>query len=177
MSTFASSVRLGTEAENVFCGLLERAGLTAARNPEKSVRSKMIGWDVESAVGGTPFRAEVKFDKMAARTGNIAVEHHNTRSDTPSGIAATTADLWVFVLSGKDGTWVAATAALKTFVSETEPHKEIFGGGDNNAALKLYRKDVILPAVFRRVDELGPGCFVSTIRAALGGPSQGARAG
>lgn len=58
------------------------------------------GWFYEMTRGGDRF--EVKHDQQASRTGNLYVEyeHDPGRSGTfiPSGIAASEADCWIFVL-------------------------------------------------------------------------------
>jgi hypothetical protein len=100
---------------------------------------------------------EVKFDRKERETGNVAVEYWNTNSDTPSGLFITRADLWVFVLEGVGGeksSWACPVRALRAYVASVPCEKDIKRGGDGNAAMRLYRRDVIFPAVFRRFDSL-----------------------
>lgn len=55
---------------------------------------------IADALGSGSARAEVKTDAMIARTGNVYIEYECQRRDGwhPSGIASTTAQIWVFVL-------------------------------------------------------------------------------
>jgi len=148
--------------------LLNEAGLLARKNPEKRDRAKMIQWDVESQVGSRQFTVEVKFDAYEAKSGNVAVEHFNVKQCKPSGISATTADLWCFVFA--DGSvWVARVSDLKKFVAATKAFRDIACGGDDNAAIKLFRRDHILPGVpFHRVDGLAVWDLTALLRDLLG---------
>lgn len=122
----------------------------------------MAEWDLASELG-RPFTMEVKFDMASGRTGKVAVEHFNTRSWRPSGITETAADLWVYVFSPLSA-FVCRAGDLRRFVHRVRPAREVVGG-DDNAALLLYPREVILPAVFRRMDGLAP----ADLRAVLGG--------
>lgn len=128
----------------------------------------MIQWDVESALGGRRFTVEVKYDAYEAKSGNVAVEHFNVKQCKPSGITATTADLWAFVFA--DGSvWVARVDQLKKFVASVKPFRDIACGGDDNAAIKLYRREVILPGVpFHRADGLAVWDLTALLRDLLG---------
>lgn len=149
MSHIAHSFATGKKAEDHVLSLLSRAGLSAEHNHNKATRGH---YDLESVFDGRPFTIEVKYDLMAARTGNVAVEHYNPRKGAPSGLSLTTADLWVFVFCPLEA-FVCSTAALRAFTA-TAPRKEIACGGDNNAALWLYKKADILPGLFHSMDHL-----------------------
>lgn len=83
---------------------------------------KSIGGQVSRA-GNRPepfdlhctMNVEVKTDRLAKKTGNVAVEvaHHNK----PSGLATSTADVWAFVI-GAD-VLLVTTAELRRLVSQT----------------------------------------------------------
>lgn len=151
---FKNSLEIGRFGEVYTQKLLRNAGLPTKLNEDRS-RERLIEWDIESELGGRPFRIEVKFDQMEQKTGNVAVEFYNVKLGKPSGIDATVADLWVFVFQGMSA-FVARTADLRSFCKTVKPFRHIPCGGDNNAALMLYSRDVILPAVFHPMDDLNP---------------------
>jgi hypothetical protein len=95
-------------------------------------------------------KIEVKFDKYEERSGNIAIEFFNTKSNKPSGITATKADLWCHILQ-KDGSYLiylTSTVKLKDFIEKNKPFRIIESGGDGNASLLLFKTDIIIPAIF-----------------------------
>lgn len=114
----------------------------------------MAKWDVEAVLGRT-FTIEVKYDAMEARTGNVAIEHYNTRACKPSGISATTSDVWAIVLQSPTTVWLARTSDLRHYF-ETVAGREIACGGDGNAAMRLYPRHELFDAIFHRADELAP---------------------
>ena len=59
------------------------------------------------------FSVEVKWDKRAGETGNLYFEIRNTRRNEPSGIAATTADLWCHVIGEGDEALLAPVPRLR----------------------------------------------------------------
>lgn len=136
------------------------------KNPEKRDRAKMAEWDLEASLGGAVFTLEVKYDKYESRSGNIALEYFNVRLGKPSGVAATKSDLWGVVLQGPPATaWLARTADLRKFYETAEPFRDVPCGGDQNAAMKLYRRDEMFEAVpFRRLDGLSREEVVRLLR-------------
>ena len=110
-------------------------------NPDR----KSPDWDLLVLLHQHVFLAEVKVDLMAPRTGNLAIEWWNPRRNGPSGISATTADLW-FVLVGKD-LWVAPVPALKSFF-HSNPGRDVMGAGDGNSTVRLYPCSSLLNSIF-----------------------------
>lgn len=167
--TFQQTKSAGSVGEERVVSLLRDAGMGPETNRSFS-KSELLGWDVvaflltRNPLSNVPVYFEVKFDQMATRTGNLAVEYYNVRQGKPSGIDSTTADVWAVVLQSPDQVWFASTAALRRYVAETRPLREIACGGDDNAAMKLYRKSDILPAVFHRADGLAPWETVELVR-------------
>lgn len=95
---------------------------------------------------------EVKFDIYANRSGNVAIEYLNTRTNLPSGISRTDATYWIHVLSENE-VYICATSQLRHFVETAEPHRTIPSGGDNNAMLLLYRKEDIARECFVEISQ------------------------
>jgi hypothetical protein len=165
-STFEKTVGAGTFAEKKLIDLLSSAGIPAAKNASTK-KSEMLKWDIEGDLGGRKFTVEAKFDMMAAKTGNLAVEYFNVRQGKPSGIKATTADLWAVCLTDPMTAWVCRTADLREYFESVKPLRDIACGGDDNAAMRLWRKDDILPAVFHRIDHLPAADLTSLLKTLL----------
>lgn len=135
---------LGSLAEQKVIKILTDSGVECCKNNDKTTRSF---WDIETKEG---LKFEVKYDLYSSRSGNIAIEFFNPKSQKPSGLGCTQADFWAHVLPG-DECWICRVAELKKFCEETKPLK-VVTGGDDNSSMYIFKKDVIL-AVFTKVDE------------------------
>ena len=133
--------------EAIVITLLTKLGISAVKNNDYALR---YDYDLLCKYEGREFTIEVKFDKYAGRSRNLAVETHNTKSDSPSGIMVTKADLWVQIVGTEKDVNVVSTQKLKNFVRDEVPYKIIECGGDANARLYLYKFDHILP-IFRKL--------------------------
>lgn len=160
-----SSLKIGRFAEAYVEKLLKDAGFPALANKKKR-RDELAQWDIESDLDGQTFRLEVKFDVMARTTGNVAIEYYNTKSCCASGLSATTADLWVYVFEPLSA-FVCRTSDLIQFTKQVSPSRQLSSAGDDNAAIFLYAKSEILPAVFHQMDGLAPDDFRSLITTLL----------
>lgn len=147
------SFAIGTAGETIVISLLNKHGIECVKETDSTKKSDH---DLLSKIGRKKFTIEVKYDVMAQKTGNLAIEHHNCKKDMPSGIAVTKATIWAHIVLDTDfpTVWMARTEKLKKFCEETKPFKEIYAGGDKNACLWLYQDHVILPAAFTRMDTL-----------------------
>jgi len=142
----------GDIAEQKVIDIFIKAGWKAEKNVDKATRAL---YDIEVVFPPrleTLTRIEVKNDLYAAKSGNLAIEIYNTRSNKPSGLTVTEAKLWAVNLD--DELWIGLTSVLKAFVEKEKPTKVVNNAGDGNAAILLFRKDQILPAVFHRIDNL-----------------------
>ena len=144
--------------------MLRGRGLTAHKNPAKKLRDK-VGWDIRFTLDGLEFDAEVKTDKMMARTGNLAVEYWNPRSDKPSGIFASTSELWVVVTG--DEIWACGTLDLRERMSGP-CLRDVRVAGDGNASLKLFRRGDVFGTLFRRINDANSEELTSLLREMLG---------
>ena len=90
---------------------------------------------------------EIKNDLYAAKSGNVAIEYNNPRSDKPSGINITKSDVWCHIIGGE--VFVVRTERLKKFVNTEKPKRVVKKAGDGNADLKLYTiehiKSIMIP--------------------------------
>lgn len=143
----------GESAEQRLISLLQNAGLEAIKNTDTKTRKfwdvEAILIDIENCVTVSEFTIEVKNDKYALRSGNIAVEIFNPKSKKESGLTVTQAELWAVMVG--DEFWICNTARLRRFVDEEKPHRIVDVGGDNNATMLLYKKEHIF-TIFHRVD-------------------------
>ncbi len=147
---FKETLAVGNVAEQAYMKLLMT--IIPSCSVWKSERGQ-VGWDVGAEFGDVTFFSEVKFDQKEATTGNIAVEFWNSKKNMPSGLGATDADLWVFVLHKPMTIWVSRVDALRQFVGAVTPTRTLLNAGDNNAAIHLYPRGVILDT-FTRIDEM-----------------------
>lgn len=148
----AAAFGIGNKGEKEVIALLNKCGIVTEKEPD---REKRYDHDLVCQLGKKKFTCEVKFDSMACQTGNLAIEWWNSKKDAPSGLTVTKANLWVHLI--RDGSNIAVfiinTSKLRNFVNNTQAFKDIEKGGDNNASLKLFKLDDILPE-FTRIDNL-----------------------
>lgn len=126
-------------------------------------------YDLRCQLENLEFTLEVKLDKMASVTGNIAIEFYNPYKGADSGLGATKADIWAhLVYLNKELTvWFCSTDNLKKWIELNKPNKLITVGGDKNSSMYLYSRDYILEEVFVRVDDLVGEELLETIRRLL----------
>jgi hypothetical protein len=151
---FAQSNAYGRNGEKLVLSVLQKNGFTASVNEVKENRSF---YDI--IVQLSPRKKiyiESKFDMMCCQTGNVAVEYHNCKADKPSGINITKADIYSYTIldMGNPTLWFANVNKLKDFLKTVPPFKTINKAGDGNASLYLYKYEVILDAVFERMENL-----------------------
>lgn len=96
---------------------------------------------------GRYIEVEVKYDSIATKTGNIAIEFNCRGKD--SGINTTWSDLYVFVLN--DRVMICPTYKIKRMIEKYSlPYKEI---GDDNLS-KNY-----LPSLKFFIEEINPAIY------------------
>lgn len=141
----------GDFAEGLVLDLFESVRLPCIKNED---RSTLTHYDLMCP----DFKVEVKYDKYSVKSGNLVVEIHNTKSDKPSGLMATIAELWCYVLPTTQGhheIWMGGVDALKDFVERNQPDRHLTKAGDNNSEIYLYTKDSLLKgALFDRFDDM-----------------------
>jgi len=81
----------------------------------------------------TPIKIEVKSDRQASITGNMAIEYEY--NNKPSGLSSTTADYWLYfvVHKDKDECYKIPTNELKDLVKDC---RKVIGG--DNYKSKMY---------------------------------------
>lgn len=159
---------IGNKGEQAVIEFFTQNGIEAVKDEDKT---KRYDHDLICKLGKTKFTCEVKFDAMAAKTGNVAIEHHNSKKDEPSGIEVTKADIWVHLLKDDNNItiWATNVKTLKEFVKNNEPLKKIVSGGDANASLYIYQLDRVLNTTFVRLETLSQDSLHKTIKKMLKG--------
>ena len=119
-------------------------------------------------------RVEVKWDKRAAGTGRLYFEVENTRQRAPSGIMATTADIWCHVLGEGERALIVPVPALREFLAGGGFQSVHTGGQDSNSRGLLVPVKAIpvgkpfhrarLPSVEEYFGELYRRAFSATSR-------------
>ena len=133
-------------------------------NIEKAPSKKFYDWDIKAEYKGSEVTYEVKYDSKGyyyadrhKRPVNLYIEFKNTRKGEDSGIKASIAMYYVYILKSLDGVetaYVFNRLELLNHLSESNYKvKGNSSGGDNNAqgwvppldSLKtLLRKKVVL---------------------------------
>lgn len=137
---FLRDFEVGATAEQYVAWLLQRAGYSVARSTGRDSDK-----DLCVSRGGLSCTIEVKFDRMSGATGNLAIEFWNPRSDLPSGITATRADYWVYVLEKPLVAYLVSVRSLVDFMAATQPLKSVRYAGDGNASIHLYKLESLFP--------------------------------
>jgi len=166
---FLHSQAMGTKGEKFVQVLFRGFGIDctlhddAKKNIDYDLKCKI--WS-ETKKSGKGFTCEVKYDNMAEKTGNVAIEYYNSKSCKPSGLDATKAKVWIHLVpDGRNVTaWGAPVKGLKEYVKRVLPKKNLTGVGDDNACIYLYDCDVILKEAFVRLDNINEQDLKAAIR-------------
>lgn len=158
--TVVRDLAIGKIAEDRVAKLLQEISCSKV---EEVSKEKRIFWDLMFTIDGVIHAAEVKNDIYALRSGNIAIELYNPKLGKESGLTATRSDLWVFVVG--EEVWATSTEMLRDYVAKNKPFRIIDSGGDNNALLYLYKKDALMPGLFKRIDDIDAASRKSVILA------------
>ncbi len=163
-STMLKELDKGKEGESLLTDLLTKAGYICEPSPRATV-----GYDILCKLCPKEFKVEVKYDVMASKTGNVALEYWNSKSNKASGITATTAHLWCYVIGAEKEVWLTHVDKLKMFMQSAKPVKIIYKGGNKNSDMLIYNKDEFCKT-FDRIDLLQPielfrvvQCLTSTL--------------
>jgi hypothetical protein len=151
---FNRAAGIGRSGERMVRELFASNGVPAVENQSED-RTKLSKHDFTFELAGRQHSVEVKRDLFEKRTGNVAVEFYNPVARKPSGLAASTSSLWAFVLS--DGIWACSTATLRRVFEQgmASPAfvRDVKAGGDGNADFRLYKRAVLFPGLFFRLND------------------------
>lgn len=134
---FHADLRDGQQAENEVAQLLAtRFGVAI----EQIERSASKGFDLRIVPLNRTF--EVKNDLLAERTGNIAIEYECR--GRASGLAATTADYWVYKFSGNYCLIETVRLNQELFIDNNFWKK--VSGGDPGSSTRMF---LVKVAIFK----------------------------
>ena len=145
---------IGRVGENLVRKLFATQNETILAVPRSTYDVEMINplsSFVYSAKSGKPLSLtiEVKYDLYANKSGNIAIEIFNPKTQKDSGLRVTIAQLWAHIIptATDNNIWITQTNWLRSYIAETSPTK-ILVNKYQNATLKLYPKEKILHDIF-----------------------------
>lgn len=163
---FSESIKVGRIGEELVKQLLDWAGVNTSYNDSSDVAT-LKKHDIRCELNGVLFSVESKFDSKQSETGNICVEYANPRTGKPSGLLATTAELWAIVLRDPMAVWVCRTKDLQGYFESTKPIKTVLRAGDGNASVRIFNSDHLLNSICRRIDEEPPWEVLSILTTLL----------
>lgn len=146
---------IGSIAEKQIAKIYEEIGFKSEFNTENNKLYDLVSWNTR-----TRFTTEVKYDIYAKKSGNVAIETFNPKQGKESGISCTAATLWAHVI---EDAFITSVKLLKEFIHVTKPFRIIEAGGDDNATLFLYKRELILDSIFYNLTSLSKAKRKSTI--------------
>lgn len=156
----------GKNAEDEVIELFTQSGIRAEKTGTQLAEYDILFW-----LGKKKYQAEVKYDMMSEKTGNLAIEFWNCKQNKPSGISITTANLWIQCIrdGGNIVIFGVKTGVLKDYMDKVTPKRVVDVAGDKNASLKLYDCHTILNDIFERLDTVKKVDMEKTIKKILKG--------
>ena len=133
MNKFEKDLATGQEYE-------KRSLLYLDYDTHKFIQGYHKEYDLEITKDGKKITVEVKSDKQASLTGNLAIEYKCNKK--PSGITTTTADFWIYfiVYEDKNECYKIPTEELRNLVKNC--HK-VSGGDGNRSRMYLLKKSAV----------------------------------
>lgn len=161
------SLKIGGIGEDRVINMLRSVGITTSKNDDKETREF---YDLACEYDGVNFTCEVKFDVMSEKTGNVAIEVFNSKSNKPSGIFGTKADIWIHVLPDDSNlvVCICSVKKIRQYSREATPFRILKSVGDNNADLILYKVEDVLENLFNRIDNIGNDEILKTVKKLVG---------
>ena len=97
-------------------------------------------YDIELITKGKKTFIEVKSDRLASKTNNIAIGF--CCSGKPSGISTTKADYWVYFIVDSDGhiAYKLPVRAIKKFLRDATDYKIIKGGDGKRSQMAIINR-------------------------------------
>ena len=133
--SFLSDLSIGQQAEQLFVTTISKKSTNTDFTYNTSTsREELKKYDVKFCMNGTYTTAEVKHDKMAETTGNLAVEYCNHKGEK-TGIASTEAEIYAFLVGEKF--YCFETNQLKQLIMNGVAGMRIVDNRAGNASLIL----------------------------------------
>lgn len=146
MGDIKRDLSLGDTGVEILKNLLESFGIICTKPV-----GKVPGYDLIIEHASQEKKIEVKYDLYSARSGNIAIEYFNPKSQKPSGLTITESDFWCIVLPC-GSVYLNTVDQLLEFIARNTAKATKDFVGDGNASIMLYDKEVILPTFVKLND-------------------------
>lgn len=131
MGNFVNDLKEGKEVEYEFAMLIRARGFESIIFPVGLYKY----FDFTGVIDGKTYAFEVKNDKKAKETGNIAIEY--MCNDKGSGITTTYADYWCVKIDERY--FIARTNNIKKAINEVKYFKTVSGGNGNRSKMYLFK--------------------------------------
>ena len=97
---------------------------------------------------GQPIKIEIKSDRQASHTNNLAIEYECNRQ--PSGISVTEADYWIYfiVFEDHEECYKIPIEDLKNIVKTC---RKVSGGDGNRSKMYLVRKSLVAKYLVEKI--------------------------
>lgn len=164
--SIVKSFRVGDSGEIHVVNIFSAMGIKAVKNLDSNTRAD---YDLDCELDGIKFTCEVKNDIMAEKTGNVAFEYFNSKSNKPSGIYGTKADIWIHLLTDDEHIIVclAPVKTVRKYVKDNAAYRNLKSVGDDNADILLYKVDEVLQLLFKRIDNISNEDAIKLIKKML----------
>lgn len=135
---FAEDLKEGLEIEQHIASALEFWGKTAFSDTSE--------YDLSLTI-----QIEVKFDRMARQTGNVAIEVGSKHKRT--GLSITEAMWWVYVLDGiPKEYYLCKVSDLKDYIRDNWKSLNRISGGDGNRSKMVLLKIEDFKKLFKKLN-------------------------
>ena len=137
MKTFNDDLEYGRVAEEACKSYLLRRGYDVVEDAPKEY---FPDYDLRFYTGGYWYNVEVKRDRKAKFTGNIAIEVFNNCSNSSSGLSATSSHYYYISTDSAD--YVIRTNELKSYIDKRfidNPRSYVLGGDEGCSAIVLLK--------------------------------------
>ncbi len=121
---------MGEQAQNEAVERIKKEFNGLVISEEQSANNK---FDIMGKYQGKEISFEVKWDIMAEKTGNVAIEYESRGK--MSGISVTKACYWIYKISGKF--YLIKTEKIKEEINNKAYHRNVTGG-DYGSNTKMY---------------------------------------
>jgi hypothetical protein len=134
---FALNLSLSQQKENEFAQALNRMGFATSTSQNMGSFKE---YDITATRSGSTVSFDVKFDMVAPRTGNVAVEvwKDDNGKLSRSGLSATRAHYYTYCFPTDPNFYVIRTKTLREMVNNKEFDNKVIGGNGKYFQIVLF---------------------------------------
>jgi hypothetical protein len=145
--SFRADLELGEEYQRRFTYLIEWDECKIAQGNFKD-------WDIAIKHKGEDIFFEVKCDRRALTSGNLAIEF--MCNGVPSGVSATKADYWIHFVKGEPTYYMIPIEELRLMIQNKRYDRIVRGGDGYRSEMYLFQR-----SEFSDFREQIPTCFLN----------------